>query len=68
MAQLTMAAAINAALRDALADERVKHIFAEGGMDLFPPGEMTPEAASALFTREIKLWGDVIKSNGITGG
>jgi tripartite-type tricarboxylate transporter receptor subunit TctC len=59
---------LNAALRDALADERVKHIFAEGGMDLFPPGEMTPEAASALFSREIKLWGDVIKTNGITGG
>jgi len=37
-------------------------------MDLFSPDEMTPEAEGALLTREIKLWGDVIKSNGITGG
>jgi hypothetical protein len=29
---------------------------------------MTPEAAGALLAREIKLWGDVIKTNGITGG
>src|SRR5262249_7675184 len=59
---------LNGALRAALADERVKSIFAEGGMDLFSPEEMTPEAAGALLSREIKLWGDVIRSNGITGG
>jgi tripartite-type tricarboxylate transporter receptor subunit TctC len=59
---------LNVALRAAVADERVKKTFAEGGMDLFAPDEMTPEAAGALLTREIKLWGDVIKQNGITGG
>jgi len=59
---------VNLALRAAVADERVKRTFAEGGMDLFPSDEMTPEAAGALLTREIKLWGDVIKQNGITGG
>jgi tripartite-type tricarboxylate transporter receptor subunit TctC len=59
---------LNAALRTALTDERVKKTFAEGGMDLFSSDEMTPEAASALLSREIKLWGDVIRANGITGG
>ncbi|MEA2982511.1 MAG: hypothetical protein QOF09_4334 [Alphaproteobacteria bacterium] len=59
---------LNGALRSALADAKVKKIFAEGGMDLFPPGQETPEAASALLTREIKLWGDVIRANNITAG
>jgi tripartite-type tricarboxylate transporter receptor subunit TctC len=59
---------LNVALRAALTDERVKKTFAESGMDLFPPDQMTPEAAGALLTREIKLWGEVIKANGITGG
>jgi hypothetical protein len=34
-------------------------------MDPFPPEEETPEAASALLKREIKLWGDVIRANHI---
>ena len=58
---------INAALRAALADERVLKIFAEGGMDEFPSDQETPEAAGALLKREIALWGDVIHSNNITG-
>jgi hypothetical protein len=49
-----------------LADAKVKKIFAEGGMDLFPPGQETPEAASTLLKNELKLWGDVIRSNNIT--
>jgi hypothetical protein len=59
---------LNAALRRALADARVKKIFAEGGMDLFPPGQETPEAASTLLKSELKLWGDVIRANNITAG
>ena len=35
---------LNAALRVALTDEKVKKIFADGGMDLFPENEWTPEA------------------------
>jgi tripartite-type tricarboxylate transporter receptor subunit TctC len=54
---------LNTALRAALADARVQKTFAEGGMDLYPPGEETPEAAHALLKREIKLWGDVIRAN-----
>jgi tripartite-type tricarboxylate transporter receptor subunit TctC len=57
---------VNGALRDALADARVKRTFTDGGMDMFPPGEQTPEAAAALLKREIKLWGDVIRANNIS--
>ncbi len=56
---------LNTALRAALADAKVDKTFADGGMDLFPPGEETPEAASALLKSEIKLWGDVIRANQI---
>jgi tripartite-type tricarboxylate transporter receptor subunit TctC len=56
---------LNAALRHALADARVRKTFEEGGMDLFAPEEQTPEAASALLKREIKLWGEVIRANNI---
>jgi tripartite-type tricarboxylate transporter receptor subunit TctC len=57
---------LNAALRHSLADARVRKTFDEGGMDLFPPNQMTPEAASALLKSELKLWGDVIRANNIT--
>ncbi len=57
---------LNAALRHAFADARVRKTFAEGGMDLFPPDQQTPEAASALLKRELKLWGDVIRANNIS--
>jgi tripartite-type tricarboxylate transporter receptor subunit TctC len=59
---------LNSALRAALADARVQKTFADGGMDLFPAAEETPEAASALLVRETKLWGDVIRANHIAGG
>jgi tripartite-type tricarboxylate transporter receptor subunit TctC len=59
---------LNAALREALADARVRKLFTDGGMDFYPPEEESPEAASALLRREIKLWGDVITANHITGG
>ena len=56
---------LNAALRAGLADGKLRKTFADGGMDEYPPDEETPEAASALLKREIKLWGDVIRSNHI---
>jgi tripartite-type tricarboxylate transporter receptor subunit TctC len=56
----------NAATRHALADARVKKTFADGGMDLFPADQETPEAAAALLKREIKLWADVIHANNIS--
>jgi tripartite-type tricarboxylate transporter receptor subunit TctC len=54
---------LNAALRAALADAKVRKNFAEGGMDEYSPDKETPEAASALLTHEIKLWGEVIRAN-----
>jgi tripartite-type tricarboxylate transporter receptor subunit TctC len=57
---------LNAALRTALADERLRKTYAEGGMDQYPPEEMTPEAAAALLKSEIPLWGDVIRTNNIS--
>jgi tripartite-type tricarboxylate transporter receptor subunit TctC len=58
---------LNIALRAALADTKVDKTFADGGMDLFPVDEETPEAASALLKREIALWGEVIRDNHIAG-
>jgi tripartite-type tricarboxylate transporter receptor subunit TctC len=58
---------LNSALRTALADPKVDKAFADGGMDLYPPNEATPEAARALLKRDIKLWGDVIRTNHIGG-
>jgi tripartite-type tricarboxylate transporter receptor subunit TctC len=54
---------LNAALRTALADPKLKKLFADGGMDEYPADEQTPEAAAALLKREIALWGDVIRAN-----
>jgi tripartite-type tricarboxylate transporter receptor subunit TctC len=54
---------INSALRAALADAKLRKTFEEGGMDEYPPDQETPEAASALLKREIKLWGDVVRTN-----
>jgi tripartite-type tricarboxylate transporter receptor subunit TctC len=56
---------LNAALRQALADPRVMKTFSDGGMDLFPPAQGTPEAAAALLKSDLKLWGDVIRANNI---
>jgi tripartite-type tricarboxylate transporter receptor subunit TctC len=56
---------LNAALRHALADERVRKTFDEGGMDVFPGDQQTPEAAGALLKRELKLWSEVIRANNI---
>jgi tripartite-type tricarboxylate transporter receptor subunit TctC len=56
---------LNAALRTALADPRVKKLFADGGMDEYPAAEETPEAAAALLKREIALWGQVVRANKI---
>ena len=45
---------------------RCEKTFADGGMDLYPAGQETPEAAAAMLKSEIKLWGDVIRANKIT--
>jgi tripartite-type tricarboxylate transporter receptor subunit TctC len=56
---------LNAALRTALADAKLRKTFNDGGMDLYPDDQETPEAANALLKSEIKLWGDVVRANHI---
>jgi tripartite-type tricarboxylate transporter receptor subunit TctC len=56
---------LNGALRVALTDAKLRKTYTDGGMDLYPQDEETPEAAANLLTREIKLWGDVIRTNHI---
>jgi len=58
---------LNAALRTALADPHVKELYAQGGMDEYPPDQLTPEAAAALLKSEIALWGEVVRDNHIAG-
>ena len=57
---------LNAALRQALADAKVRDAFAKAGMELYPAGQETPEIATAMLKSEIKRWGDVIRANKIT--
>jgi tripartite-type tricarboxylate transporter receptor subunit TctC len=56
---------LNSALRAALTDAKLRKTFSDGGMDLYPQDEESPEAARALLEREVKLWGDVIRANHI---
>jgi len=56
---------LNAALRTALADPKLKKTYADGGMDEYPANEETAEAAAALLKSEVALWGDVIRANHI---
>src|ERR1700752_1336259 len=56
---------LNHALRVALTDAKLRKTFSDGGMDLYPQDEESPEAARTLLTREVKLWGDVIRANHI---
>lgn len=56
---------LNAALRTALADPKLKKLYADGGMEQYPADKETPEAAAALLKSEVKRWGDVVRANKI---
>ena len=56
---------LNAALRVALADPKLKKLYASGGLEQYPPEKETPEAAAALLKSEVKRWGDVVRANKI---
>ena len=56
---------LNGALRVARTDAKLRKTFSDGGMDLYPQDEESPQAAQALLKREVKLWGDVIRANHI---
>jgi tripartite-type tricarboxylate transporter receptor subunit TctC len=59
---------LNAALRVALADPKLKKLYADGGMEEYPAEQETPEAAAALLKSEIKRWGEVVRANKILVG
>jgi tripartite-type tricarboxylate transporter receptor subunit TctC len=56
---------INAALRQTLADAKVKDAFAKAGMELYPADRETPEIATTMLKSEIARWADVIRTNNI---
>jgi len=56
---------LNAALRVALTDPKLKKLCASGGLEQYPPEKETPEAAAALLKSEVKRWGDVVRANNI---
>ena len=58
---------LNQALRVALTDAKLRKTFTDGGMDLYPQDQESPEAARTLLKNEVKLWGDVIRANHIAG-
>jgi tripartite-type tricarboxylate transporter receptor subunit TctC len=53
---------INAALRKATADPRIRKAFADASANEIAPEQQTPEALAALLASEIKRWGDVIRA------
>jgi tripartite-type tricarboxylate transporter receptor subunit TctC len=56
---------LNAAMRIALTDPKVKQTYAEGGLDFYPADQQTPEAAAALLKSEVVRWGQVVRDNHI---
>jgi tripartite-type tricarboxylate transporter receptor subunit TctC len=56
---------LNAALRETLADDKVKATYKKLGVEAFPAEEMSPEAANKLVSSELKKWGGVIKDANI---
>ena len=56
---------LNAALREALGNPKVREVFGKNAMEPYPPAEQTPDAATAMLKSEIKRWGDVVRANSI---
>lgn len=57
---------INAALRETLADEKVKEIYVKNGVEAFPLEMQTSAAANALMHSELKKWRDVVAEEKIS--
>lgn len=58
-------ARLNTALRETLADPQVKKRYEELGLEMFPPEQMSPQAAAAYVRSELTLWTKVIRENNI---
>jgi tripartite-type tricarboxylate transporter receptor subunit TctC len=62
-----IASRLNAAVRVALAEPKLRTRTAELGQEIFPPERQTPEALAALEAAEIERWWPVIKTANIKG-
>jgi tripartite-type tricarboxylate transporter receptor subunit TctC len=60
-------AKLNAALRDAMADEAVRRRLAALAFEIPPSEQQTPEALAALQKSEVAKWWPIIKAAGIKG-
>jgi tripartite-type tricarboxylate transporter receptor subunit TctC len=58
-------AKLNAALKAALADEKVSSTFERTGVITYPAAQQTPDAAMDILKNEIKRWGDIIRAHNI---
>lgn len=56
---------LNAALRETLADPKVKAAYIERGVEAFPADQLSPEAAAAFIGAERKKWSSFIAENKI---
>jgi tripartite-type tricarboxylate transporter receptor subunit TctC len=56
---------LNAAVQSVLADAALMKSWADTGVTPYPPSERSPQAAQALFKREIARWGEVVRENNI---
>jgi len=57
---------LNSAIREALADARVRQRLEELGQEIFPDERQTPEALSAFHKAEIEKWWPILKAANIT--
>ncbi|MCU0943843.1 MAG: tripartite tricarboxylate transporter substrate-binding protein, partial [Rubritepida sp.] len=58
-------ARLNAALRDTLADPRVRERFAGFGTETFPPEQQSPDVANARLQDEIRRIGEAVRAMGV---
>ena len=56
---------LNAAMKQALAEPKVRQRFTELGLDVVPPEQQTPEALAAFHKAEIDKWWPIIKAANI---
>jgi tripartite-type tricarboxylate transporter receptor subunit TctC len=56
---------LNAALREAVADENVLKAYVERGVEAYPADQMSPEFANALLRAELEKWSTLIRETKI---
>jgi tripartite-type tricarboxylate transporter receptor subunit TctC len=56
---------LNSALRETLADERIKAAYVQRGVELFPPDRLSPAAANDFVAAEAKKWSTLVRAANI---